>query len=52
MPGGILTELSQHRPRSEVEGMMQSEVVMKVVKNAEQGAATTVWAAIGAHAVL
>jgi NAD(P)-dependent dehydrogenase (short-subunit alcohol dehydrogenase family) len=50
MPGGIFTELARHVVITDpafVERLMKSDVVKKVMKNAEQGAATTVCAAIG-----
>lgn len=46
-PGGILTGLSQHIPDSELEAFKDDEKLMKQMKSPEQGAATTVWAAIG-----
>ncbi|KAJ4172394.1 hypothetical protein NW754_002591 [Fusarium falciforme] len=46
-PGGIMTGLSQHIPDSELEAFKDDEKLMKQLKSPEQGAATTVWAAIG-----
>ncbi|KAJ4309241.1 hypothetical protein N0V84_011622 [Fusarium piperis] len=46
-PGGIMTGLSQHLPDSEVEAFKGDGNLMKYLKSPEQGAATTVWAAVG-----
>ncbi|PGG99932.1 hypothetical protein AJ79_08369 [Helicocarpus griseus UAMH5409] len=46
-PGGAMTGLSRYAPPGYVEGLMQKPEVMKVVKTPEQGAATTIWAAVG-----
>ena len=45
-PGGIFTNLGRHLDPSFMEGFKQGEF-LKMVKSPEQGAATTVWAAIG-----
>lgn len=45
-PGLIATGLLQHLPSGEVAGMMQNEMMLKLQKSTEQGAATTVWAAL------
>ena len=53
MPGGIKTELSRHVQAANptwVQNIMKDERVVKALKSPEQGAATTVWAAIGTHA--
>ncbi|KAF9784175.1 hypothetical protein IL306_008145 [Fusarium sp. DS 682] len=46
-PGGIMTALTRHMPAGLVEALSDSEVGRKQAKNPEQGAATTVWAAVG-----
>ncbi|KAM0247193.1 hypothetical protein ACHAP5_004275 [Fusarium lateritium] len=46
-PGGILTELARHLPDSQVEAIISNDAAKSLLKNPEQGAATTVWAAIG-----
>jgi NAD(P)-dependent dehydrogenase (short-subunit alcohol dehydrogenase family) len=48
MPGGIIeTGLAKHTPKEVVEGFKQHPVLSKWVKSREQGAATTVIAAVG-----
>jgi NAD(P)-dependent dehydrogenase (short-subunit alcohol dehydrogenase family) len=44
-PGGIQTELSRHIPEEAARGMLKDEVLAKLWKSPQQGAATTVWAA-------
>ncbi|KAJ3117509.1 hypothetical protein HDU96_006438 [Phlyctochytrium bullatum] len=44
-PGGIMTELGRHMTEEDMK-RMDFERMLKVFKNAEQGAATTVWAAV------
>lgn len=46
-PGVILTGLMQHVDAAVSEEMKKNEAAMKALKSPEQGAATTVWAAIG-----
>jgi NAD(P)-dependent dehydrogenase (short-subunit alcohol dehydrogenase family) len=46
-PGGINTNVSRHVGREFVEQIMSDENLLKILKSAEQGAATTVLAAIG-----
>lgn len=46
-PGGIMTEISRHMDSQFVPTLMKSERVVKTLKSAEQGAATTVLAAVG-----
>ncbi|CEO60427.1 Putative NAD(P)-binding Rossmann-fold containing protein [Penicillium brasilianum] len=46
-PGMIATALMQHMDPAMVEGFKNNEELYKVMKSPEQGAATTVWAAIG-----
>ncbi|KAF7546535.1 hypothetical protein G7Z17_g8372 [Cylindrodendrum hubeiense] len=46
-PGGIMTALQQHVATSDLETMASNTEFLKVVKSPSQGAATTVWAAIG-----
>ncbi|KAF2801828.1 short-chain dehydrogenase/reductase-like protein [Mytilinidion resinicola] len=48
-PGAINTELSRHMSREVVEQILSNEKVRKIMKTPEQGAATTVLAAIGAE---
>jgi len=45
-PGGIWTGLQIHVPAEAMEGWKANEVVQKFMKSTEQGAATTVWAAV------
>ncbi|TVY45666.1 Retinol dehydrogenase [Lachnellula occidentalis] len=45
-PGGINTGIGQHLPQEAVEGMIKNEELMKAWKSPQQGAATTVWAAV------
>ncbi len=50
MPGGIMTPLQRHMPREEMIAMgwiNEEGVVAQGFKTAEQGAATSVWAAVG-----
>lgn len=48
MPGGITdTNLAKHTPKEVVEGFMANPILSKWVKSREQGAATTVLAAVG-----
>ncbi|KAL2127947.1 hypothetical protein VTI74DRAFT_9937 [Chaetomium olivicolor] len=46
-PGAINTDISRHMPPEFVEGLMANPYILKILKSAEQGAATTVWAAVG-----
>ncbi|CAM6092281.1 unnamed protein product [Calypogeia fissa] len=46
MPGGIWTPLSRHLDRSAVANMKADAELIKAIKSPEQGAATTVWAAV------
>ncbi|KAH8648022.1 hypothetical protein BGZ60DRAFT_423444 [Tricladium varicosporioides] len=46
-PGGINTDISRHLGSEFVEKIMSDKSLLKVVKNPEQGAATTVLAAVG-----
>jgi NAD(P)-dependent dehydrogenase (short-subunit alcohol dehydrogenase family) len=46
-PGMIATALMQHMDPATVEAFKNNEEMYKVMKSPEQGAATTVWAAIG-----
>ncbi|KAF5646424.1 alcohol dehydrogenase [Fusarium tjaetaba] len=46
-PGGIMTELSRYIPPEVLQTLASSDVAKKMIKSPEQGAATTVWAAIG-----
>jgi NAD(P)-dependent dehydrogenase (short-subunit alcohol dehydrogenase family) len=45
-PGGINTGLAQHIPAEEAAVIMQDPTLLKIFKTPEQGAATTVWAAV------
>ena len=45
-PGGITTDLGRHMPPEAVEGILKDEAIAKIWKSPEQGAATTVWAAV------
>ena len=48
-PGNIMTGLSRHIPESEIRAILSSQDtnMTKSLKSPEQGAATTVWAAVG-----
>ncbi|KAL2832765.1 NAD(P)-binding protein [Aspergillus pseudoustus] len=46
-PGAIDTGISRHVGRDFVKAIMSNEAVARVVKSPAQGAATTVWAAVG-----
>ncbi|KAH8668880.1 hypothetical protein BX600DRAFT_480824 [Xylariales sp. PMI_506] len=46
-PGGIWTPLAKYLPSEAIEAAKADTALAKAMKNAEQGAATTVWAAIG-----
>lgn len=46
-PGGIKTELARHLPAEFTDGAYASPDVVKRLKSVEQGAATSVWAAVG-----
>jgi NAD(P)-dependent dehydrogenase (short-subunit alcohol dehydrogenase family) len=46
-PGMIATGLMQHLDEAMVERIKKDDKAMKIAKSTEQGAATTVWAAIG-----
>ncbi|GFG01523.1 dehydrogenase/reductase SDR family member on chromosome X, partial [Aspergillus udagawae] len=46
-PGGILTGLSKHIPEAEIAAMLEDKALVRSSKSPEQGAATTVLAAIG-----
>lgn len=45
-PGGIATGLSKFIPEAELVAMLNNKALLKTLKSPEQGAATTVWAAI------
>lgn len=47
MPGGIFTGLQEFLPKEVVEGWRSSPDMMNGIKSTEQGAATTLWAAVG-----
>lgn len=46
-PGGIKTNLGRHLDESSMSAMLESPDYQNMMKSPEQGAATTVWAAIG-----
>lgn len=46
-PGGIMTKLARHIPEAEVQMWSERKDLFLTYKSVEQGAATTVWAAIG-----
>ncbi|KAF4973198.1 hypothetical protein FSARC_450 [Fusarium sarcochroum] len=48
-PGGILTALSRYMADEQVQAVISSDAAKKSLKSPEQGAATSVWAAIGKH---
>lgn len=45
-PGAIHTAISRHLPPESVEAILKNPHVGKILKSAQQGAATTVWAAV------
>jgi NAD(P)-dependent dehydrogenase (short-subunit alcohol dehydrogenase family) len=45
-PGAIHTNISRHLPPESLEAIVKNPYVRKIMKSAEQGAATTVWAAV------
>ncbi|KAJ5119417.1 short-chain dehydrogenase [Penicillium atrosanguineum] len=45
-PGAINTEISRNLSKEVLEAIMSNPYVLKVLKSSEQGAATTVWAAV------
>lgn len=47
-PGGIMTELGRHIDMKEIEDL-GGEAMTKSFKSPQQGAATTVWAAVSPH---
>ncbi|KAF5025087.1 hypothetical protein F66182_2856 [Fusarium sp. NRRL 66182] len=46
-PGGIMTDLMRHMSEEQIAAVIGNKDVPKQLKSPEQGAATTVWAAIG-----
>jgi NAD(P)-dependent dehydrogenase (short-subunit alcohol dehydrogenase family) len=46
-PGGIWTGLQVHTPAETIQAFKANEALAKYMKSVEQGAATTVWAAVG-----
>lgn len=46
-PGGIMTALARHMQKEVIDAIAGDEKMAKTMKNPEQGAATSVWAAIG-----
>ncbi|KGO52845.1 Short-chain dehydrogenase/reductase SDR [Penicillium expansum] len=46
-PGAINTDISRNMPPEFLETIMINPYVVKILKSSEQGAATTVWAAVG-----
>ncbi|KAL7894239.1 hypothetical protein HDV63DRAFT_412838 [Trichoderma sp. SZMC 28014] len=45
-PGAIHTDLSRHLPAESLQAILNNPYVRKIMKSTEQGAATTVWAAV------
>lgn len=45
-PGGIWTPLQRHLPKEFLEGWKKQEGVQNILKSTEQGAATSIWAAV------
>lgn len=45
-PGAIHTDISRHLSPESVEAILKNPYVGKIIKSAEQGAATTVWATV------
>ncbi|KAJ5185491.1 Short-chain dehydrogenase/reductase SDR [Penicillium cf. griseofulvum] len=46
-PGAINTDISRNMPPEFLEAIMTNPYILKILKSSEQGAATTVWAAVG-----
>jgi hypothetical protein len=46
-PGAINTDISRNMPPEFLQGLMTNAYILKILKSTEQGAATTVWAAVG-----
>jgi len=46
-PGIIATGLGKYLPTDQIEAMLQDQTLLRILKSPEQGAATTLWAAIG-----
>ncbi|KAJ5970090.1 Short-chain dehydrogenase/reductase SDR [Penicillium vulpinum] len=46
-PGAINTDISRNMPPEVLEAMMTNPYILKILKSSQQGAATTVWAAVG-----
>nr|UIK22901.1 short chain dehydrogenase [Trichoderma rhododendri] len=46
-PGAINTDISRNMPPGFLEAIMTNPYILKILKSSEQGAATTVWAAVG-----
>ena len=46
-PGAIATEMSKNLGPEFVKRIMANEAIVKILKSPEQGAATTIWAAVG-----
>lgn len=46
-PGVVATSIGRHLPEDQLQAIVQSDLLEKVWKSVEQGAATTIWAAVG-----
>ncbi|KAJ5944307.1 Short-chain dehydrogenase/reductase SDR [Penicillium verrucosum] len=46
-PGAINTAISRNMPPDFLEAIMTNPYILKILKSSQQGAATTVWAAVG-----
>ena len=46
-PGIIRTDIVRHIDKGKIDEVFSSERMKRIAKNAEQGAATVVWAAVG-----
>ncbi|KAL4915361.1 hypothetical protein BDW62DRAFT_219391 [Aspergillus aurantiobrunneus] len=46
-PGAINTDISRNMPPEFLETIMTNPYILKILKSSQQGAATTVWAAVG-----
>jgi NAD(P)-dependent dehydrogenase (short-subunit alcohol dehydrogenase family) len=46
-PGAIKTDISRNMPPEFLETIMTNPYILKILKSSKQGAATTVWAAVG-----
>ncbi|OOG00655.1 hypothetical protein ASPCADRAFT_38553 [Aspergillus carbonarius ITEM 5010] len=48
-PGVIATSLGRHMTEEQIQGLLHDETVARVLKSPAQGAATSIWAAVGSE---